>query len=108
MKNKKMKRFSIFTAAFVALTLMLQGFAALLTDISHMVVHAIEGNVVYLTQTSVEATDTNLVYVDLVAKGAPGVHFDISYKTFSGTAIQGVDFNGVDNNISLTITANKT
>ena len=56
MKNKKMKRFSIFTAAFLAINLMVQGFAALFTDITNMVVHAIEGNVVYLAQTSVEGT----------------------------------------------------
>ena len=107
MKNKKMKRFSIFTAAFLALNLMVQGFAALLTDISHMAVHAIEGNVAYLAQTTVEATSTNLVYVDLIVKGGQGVYFDVQYQTLSGTAIQDIDYSGVNNSVTLKIDKNK-
>ena len=108
MKNKKMKRFSIFTAAILAVSLIAQGFATIISDVTHLVVHAIEGNVVYFAQATADATDTNLVYVDLVAKGAAGDIIDVSYKTFSGTAIHDIDYKGVDNSVTLKIPANAT
>ena len=108
MKNKRLKRFSIFTAALLAINLMVQGFASLFTDIANRVVYAIEGNYVYLAQKTVEATNTNLVYVDLVVKGEQSVYFDVRYQTFSGTAIEDIDYNGVDNSVTLKIGSNKT
>ena len=108
MKNKKMKRFSIFTAGLLALSLMAQGFVTIISDVTHIVVHAIEGNVVYFAQSSVDATDNSLIYVDLVAKGAVGDVIEVSYKTFSGTAIQDIDYKAVDNKATLKIAKNAT
>lgn len=108
MKNRKFrKRFSIISAAILAFTFMIQGMTAFLSDAYNAVAYAIEGNTVELAQTSVEATNNNIVYVDLLLKGTVGQTIKVNYKTVSRTAIRNVDFVNVDNFVSIKLKTNE-
>ena len=98
MKNRKMKkRFSIFGAALLAFSFMIQGMCALVSDVAYSAAYAISGNSVAFKEVTAEASNNNIVYVDLIATGQKGDTIKVSYKTFSRTAIRNVDFVSVEN-----------
>ena len=103
MRGKRKKRFLIANALLLAFTFMLQGLGHLVSDFSKSIAYATSGNTVYFGQTSVEATNANLVYVDLYASGENGDTVKVAYKTYSRTAIRGVDFVEVQNTVTLKI-----
>ena len=102
MKNKKLKkRLSLFGAVLFAFTFMMQGMGALISDVVHSAANAISGNSVYFSQTTAEASNSNIVYVDLIASGQQGDTITVSYKTFSRTAIRNIDFVSVENLVTI-------
>ena len=101
MRRKWKKRGFIFFAALMAGLLMSHGLVELATDLSAISVAADGENVVRLGSTSAECNESNLVYVDIIAKGAPGSTITATYRTSSATAIENVDYTGVYNTIPL-------
>ena len=102
-RNSAVKRFTLSFAiiliAFFALT-----FGLSISDIAN----ASDGNVVYFNDLVYHSTSSGIVYAELVAEGHPNEVVKVSYRTQSETAIQGVDFNGVANTVSITIGASGT
>ena len=103
MKRKWKKRIFTFLTAMMAVLLMSVGLFELAGDLSAIRTYATGGNHVYLASQTVEASDSGLVYVDLVAYGDPNENISVIYRTASGTAIENVDYAGVYNAVNLKI-----
>ena len=105
MKNKTLKRLSIFTSAMLATLLIAPGVSTIVNDIRGNIVYALDGNQVFFKETEYEVGDSNIVYATLRLEGEIGDTIAVSYATRSGTAIEGIDYQGVTNSISIKIPA---
>ena len=98
MKSKTLKRISVALSALVAGVLMSQGLFELASDLNAQIVHAdSSNNTVEFLKTSYDANDSSLVYVEIDVQGHAGDVVKYSYKTYSGTAIENVDYQGISN-----------
>ena len=106
MKRKWKKRIFTFLTAAMAGLLMSAGLVQLSSDLhGALSVYADSPNVVSLQQTTAEVNDSNLVYVDLIVKGNPSAPVTVTYRSSSGTAIEGVDYVGVYNSVDFKLNA---
>ena len=60
-------------------------------------------NKVYFKDLVVDANDSGLVFAEIIVIGEPGEKVSVSYHTVGVSAIQGLDYIGVKNSISLEI-----
>ena len=60
-------------------------------------------NQVYFTSARYEADDSNVVYATLHFEGSPNSTISTTYQTYSATAIDGIDYQGIMNSVSVTI-----
>ena len=58
-------------------------------------------NEVYFATVMAEANDSNLVYVDLKASGDPDSKITVTYRTYDATAIDTIDYTGIENTVEL-------
>ena len=95
--NKKSRR-------LIALLILTLGILTLISIfyIKPVKVHAEGGNKVYFSKTTIEATDS-LVVAEIEASGEIGSTVKVYYHTEGVTAIQGVDYNGITNTITMKI-----
>ena len=104
MKGKWRRRIFTFVTAMMAGLLMSHGLTTLANDLSAATtVYADSGNTVTLSAASVQANAAGLIYVDIIAEGNAGDTVAVTYRTSSGTAIEGVDYLGAYNVASLKI-----
>ncbi len=62
-----------------------------------------EENKVYFSAERFDANSAGLIYADIIAEGTAGQKVTVSYHTESATAIDGIDYNGVNNVAEITI-----
>ena len=62
-------------------------------------------NQVYFTSPRYETDDSNIVYATLRFEGKENSTIKATYQTYSGTAIEGLDYQGITNSVSITIPA---
>ena len=62
-------------------------------------------NKVYFTSSRYEVDDSNIVYATLHFEGPENATMTATYQTYSGTAIEGLDYQGITNSVSVTIPA---
>ena len=62
-------------------------------------------NKVYFSAARYEADDSGIVYAKLRFEGPENTVMSATYQTYSGTAIEGLDYQGITNSISVTIPA---
>ena len=105
MKKKHLKRLSIFTSAMIATLLIAPGLFSVVHDIRDNIVYATNGNQVFFKEAEYEVGDSNIVYATLRFEGEVNDTVAVSYATRSGTAIEGIDYQGVTNSISIKIPA---
>ena len=104
MKGKWRKRIFVFAAAFMAGLFIAQGMPQLAKDLNQATMVVAEtGNLVKLGSVTAEANTSSIVYVDIVVTGTEGETVKVTYETYSGTAIEGIDYEGVSNSIALKI-----
>ncbi|MBQ9458177.1 MAG: hypothetical protein IJU64_06750 [Bacilli bacterium] len=104
MKGKWRKRIFVFAAAFMAGLFIAQGMPQLAKDLNQATMVVAEtGNVVKFGSVTAEANTSSIVYVDIVVTGTEGETVKVTYETFSGTAIEDIDYEGVSNSIALKI-----
>ena len=101
MKGKWRKRGLTLFAALMAGLLMSQGITQLVSDIDAQIVYAESTSSVSFSATEYEANDAGLVLAKVVAKGNPEDTLSFSYRTYSGTAIENVDYSGAKNTVSI-------
>ena len=58
---------------------------------------------VYFESATFEAADSGLVYAKLIVEGQPKQVINVTYHTETGTAIDGVDYDGIANTVSVTV-----
>jgi len=56
---------------------------------------------VYFSSPIAEASDSDIVYARITVEGAPSRSFNVTYHTESATAIDGVDYDGVSNTVTI-------
>ena len=105
MKKKSLKRLSILTSAALATLLIAPGVSTIISDIRSNIVYALDGNQVFFKEAEYEVGDSNIVYATLRFEGEVNDTIAVSYATKSGTAIEGIDFQGVTNSVSIKIPA---
>ena len=99
----KYKRLKLFFATLLAFTFNVQGITNLFSDVVHTIAFASAQNIVAFENTSAQANGSNFVIAKIVVSGKKGETVNVSYKTYSRSAIRSVDFNSVENTISLRI-----
>ena len=112
MKKSSFKRFFTFLKAFSASLIVVPGVVSLCEGINgplsdYVVAHAeeeITSNRVYLEEVSKETNTSNLIRVNLVVEGVAGQTISVTYSTKSGTAVENIDYSGVNNTISFSFT----
>lgn len=62
-------------------------------------------NTVYFTAATYDTNDSNIVYATLRFEAPENTTMTATYQTFSGTAIEGLDYQGIANSVSVTIPA---
>ena len=90
-------------SAMLATLLIAPGVFSVVHDIRDNIVYAIDGNQVFFKEAEYEVGDSNIVYATLRFEGEVNDTIAVSYATRSGTAIEGIDYQGVTNSISITI-----
>lgn len=91
---------------FMLLTLMAGIFTTIaLIFTSANKVHAEGTNKVFFSNTVIE-TEDSLIIAEIVAQGTSGDNVTVAYHTEGVTAIQGIDYNGVNNIINMKIDSN--
>ena len=103
MKKHSLKRLSVFTSAVLSALLIAPGVFTIANDINSSIVYALDGNQVFFKETEYEVGDSNIVYATLRFEGEVDDTIAVSYTTRSGTAIEGIDYQGVNNSISVKI-----
>ena len=103
MKKKSLRRLSIFTSALLATLLIAPGLSTIVKDVRSNIVYASDGNQVFFKEAEYEVGDSNIVYATLRFEGEINDTIAVSYATRSGTAIEGIDYQGVSNSISVKI-----
>ena len=105
MKKKRIfKRFSVIASFALAFLMVAPGLFNIAGDIKEQIVLA-DGNTVSFRANYVEANDSNICYATLKATGSIGQSVTVTYKTYSGTAIENVDYQGVNNKVTINITS---
>ena len=94
MKNKIKKIFISIISLFMIFTL--------LSTITFKTFADTE-NIIYVKNSVAEANESGLVVVEVVAEGQAGASVQFFYQTEGVTAIPGLDFVNVNNNIKLKI-----
>ena len=105
MKKQTLKRLSILGSAMLATLLIAPGLTTIVHDIRDNIVYAYDGNQVFFKESEYEVGDANIVYATLRFEGEVDEKISVSYATRSGTAIEGIDYQGVTNSISVKIPA---
>ena len=107
MKKHGFKRMRRFCAGLFASLFVVPGIMTICSDINGPVSDYIEvkadtitTNRVYFEKYKVDANTSNLVRVNLCIEGKAGETIYVKYSTKSGTAVQDIDFQGVDNTLS--------
>ena len=105
MKKKRIfKRFSVLASFALAFLMVAPGLFNIAGDIKEQIVLA-DGNTVSFRANYVEANDSNICYATLKVVGYIGESVTVTYKTYSGTAIENVDYQGVNNKVTINITS---
>ena len=112
MRRRIMRRKTNIFIAFLLTFLMVAPNAFTLSDglNSHITVARAEsvGNKVYFTSSAYDTSDSNILYATLRFEGKENTTMSATYRTYSGTAIEDFDYQGITNSISVTIPAGKT
>ena len=104
MKKKLFKKhFQIFFTFLLTLQILLVSLISIIKDVRTLITYAALGNQVYLTSTEFECNDSNIIYATLRFEGNEGDEITVSYKTRNGTAIEGYDYQGINNSITVKI-----
>lgn len=67
------------------------------------VANASDSNTVYFNNAVFHSASSGIIYAELVVEGHPNQVVNVTYRTQSETAIEGIDYNGVQNTVSITI-----
>ena len=115
MKNKIFKKAALWLNALVAGALVVPGIVTICTDINGGLSSYIEARAedvssskVYFESVSKETNTSNLIRVNLMVDGVAGKTINVTYSTKSGTAIEGIDYQGANNTISFKFDRNET
>ena len=106
MKKKALRKgLKVFVSAMLAGLIVTPGLFTLAHDLQDEfeVVYATEGNKVFIKEASYEASDSNIVYVNVRFEGEIGDKITVMYRTVAGTAIENIDYQGVSNSITVEI-----
>ena len=104
MKKKLFRRrFRIVSTFVLTLQILLAGFLSIIKEVRTLITYAALGNQVFLTSTEYEANDSNIVYATIRFEANAGDKITVHYRTFNGTAIDGYDYQGASNSITVTM-----
>lgn len=101
------KRFRIVSTFVLTLQILLAGFLSIIKEVRTLITYAALGNQVFLTSTEYEANDSNIVYATIRFEANAGDQITVHYRTFNGTAIDGYDYQGASNSITVTMPQNE-
>ena len=115
MKKHRFKGFSKLLNAFIASLFVVPGIVTICNDINgplsnYIVARAedVSSSKVYFESVSKETNTSNLIRVNLMVDGVAGKTINVTYSTKSGTAIEGIDYQGANNTISFKFDRNET
>ena len=96
------KHFRIVSTFVLTLQILFAGFLSIIKEVRTLITYALEDSV-FLTQTEYEANDSNIVYATIRFEASAGKKITVHYRTFNGTAIDGYDYQGASNSITVTM-----
>ena len=100
MRDKVIKRITLSFALILFICFAL-AFGISISDVAF----ADDPNIVFFRDESYQATDSGVVHAEINVSGHPRQTVYVTYRTQSETAIQGVDYNGIENTIKIVIDA---